>query len=71
MGNDVPHDLVPDLRDGLSRVQRIVLAELARASAELGRAKVPTVMRYGRVAERIDLTERELNQVLRSLGVQP
>ncbi|MCP5153541.1 MAG: hypothetical protein H6983_05215 [Ectothiorhodospiraceae bacterium] len=64
-----PNDWLPDVRDGLNRVQRIVLHELYRAQRELGREYVPTVMLYGRVVELVDLGEDEFQAVLRSLGV--
>jgi hypothetical protein len=62
-----PEDTLPDVRDGLSRAQRIVLEELAKARRELGRESVPTVLLYGRVVERLDLTESEFLAVLAAL----
>ena len=62
-------DIIPDVRDGLTRVQRVVLHELHLARRELGRESVPTVMLYGRVVERVDLSEEEFMSVLLSLGV--
>ena len=64
-----PHDWLPDVRDGLNRVQRIVLHELWQAQRELEREFVPTVMLYGRVVEHLDLSEEEFQAVLQSLGV--
>ncbi len=66
--NDL-YDLLPDVRDGLNRLQRIVLYELHRARQETGREQVPTVMLYGRVVEHVNLSEQEFQQVLQSLGV--
>ena len=66
--DDLLHDL-PDVRDGLTRVQRIVLYELWRAQRETGREFIPTVMLYGRVVEHVSITELELQVVLQSLGV--
>lgn len=63
------NDLLPDVRDGLSRVQRIVLYELHRARQETGRDFIPTVMLYGRVVEHIPLDEAQFQAVLQSLGV--
>ncbi|MFT5394736.1 MAG: hypothetical protein ACI8PT_004948 [Gammaproteobacteria bacterium] len=63
------YDTLPDVRDGLTRVQRVVLYEISRTSAETGRANVPTAMLYGRVLEHIDMSVDELQAVLRSLGV--
>ena len=63
------HDDIPDIRDGLTRIQRIVLLELDRARRETGRDSIPTVMLYGRVVEHVNLNEVEFQEVLRSLGV--
>jgi hypothetical protein len=61
---------LPDVRDGLTRLERIVLLELRRAASELGRPEglVPTTLLYGRVAERIDVTVDELQATLRRLS---
>ena len=64
-----PFDEIPDVRDGLTRTQRIVLREIAEAQRERGREYVPTAMLYGRVVEHVDLSEAEFQVVLRSLGV--
>ena len=64
-------DWLPDARDGLSRVQRVVMHELDRVRRETGRTRVPTLMLYGRVAERLNISESELQDVLASLGVGP
>ena len=63
-----PIDELPDVRDGLNRIQRIVLYELDRARRELGRDFVPTVMLYGRVVERVNISEERFQAVLQSLG---
>ena len=60
---------LPDVRDGLTRLQRIVLYELWKAQRETGREFIPTVMLYGRVVEHVSITELELQVVLQSLGV--
>lgn len=62
-----PREL-PDARDGLTRLERVVLVELARASRELGRQDVPTTLLYGRVVEKIDVSVEELEAVLQRLG---
>ena len=62
-------DVIPDVRDGLTRLQRIVLYELHKAQRETGREFIPTFMLYGRECEHTDLSEDDLQQVLRSLGV--
>jgi len=61
-------DRIPDARDGLSRVERIVLLVLAETERELGGRNVPMAMLYGRVAERIDLSRAELMSIVRRLA---
>ncbi|MCH9672429.1 MAG: hypothetical protein K0U93_13385 [Gammaproteobacteria bacterium] len=63
------NDDIPDVRDGLTRVQRVVLWELHKAQRELGREFIPTVMLYGRVVEHINMSEARFQSILRSLGV--
>ena len=62
---------LPDVRDGLTRKQRVVLYVLDQARKELGREFVPTVMLYGRVVEHINMSEAELYDILASLGAGP
>jgi hypothetical protein len=59
---------LPDVRDGLTRVERVVLLTLVEAQRELGRESVPLVLLYGRVLERIDVSEAELRAALARLG---
>ena len=42
------HDVIPDVRDGLTRPERIVLWQLSETQKELGGRSVPTAMLYGR-----------------------
>ena len=58
---------LPDARDGLTRLERIVLVELDRAARELGRPDVPTTLLYGRVLEHIDISVDELQATLQRL----
>ena len=58
-GMDENHDDIPDVRDGLTRLQRIVLYELSNAQRETGREFIRTVMLYGRVVECIDISEED------------
>jgi hypothetical protein len=57
---------LPDARDGLTRLERIILVELARLEAERG-GSVPTAMLYGRVVERIDVGVDEFQALLSRL----
>ena len=61
-------DHVPDVRDGLSRVERVVLATLARTQAELGNRSVSSAMLYGRVSEQLSISIEEFQRVLRRLS---
>lgn len=63
-----PEDELPDVRDGLTRVERIVLTTLSELQRERGGASVPTPMLYGRVVERVDISVDELQRVLRRLA---
>lgn len=66
-----PEDALPDVRDGLTRVERIVLYVLSETQRELRGRSVPTAMLYGRVVEHIDITEAELQRILqRMIGVK-
>ena len=67
MGDLLDH--VPDVRDGLTRAQRLVLFTLAETAKEIGRDSVPTAMLYGRVVERLDMSELQFQAILRSLGI--
>ena len=61
---------IPDVRDGLTRTERIILYVLHETQKELGDRSVPTVMLYGRVVEYVNLTEAELHDYLDRLGVK-
>lgn len=57
-------DRIPDVRDGLTRLERVILHVLAETERERGGADVPTTMLYGRVVERIDVSVAEFQAVL-------
>lgn len=60
---------LPDVRDGLTRLQRIILWQLRAAQAERPGHAVPTALLYGRVVEHIDVAledfQRELARLVR------
>ena len=62
-------DDVPDARDGLTRLERIILWQLRLAERERSGASVPTAMLYGRVVEHIDVSVDEFQAALQRLGV--
>ncbi len=61
-------DQIPDIRDGLTREERIVLWILHKTQEERGGANVPTAMLWGRVCEYIDMTPERLTAMLARLG---
>ena len=62
-------ETLPDVRDGLTRTERIILYVLHETQRELNGRNVPTVMLYGRVLEYVNLSETELHHYLYRLGV--
>jgi hypothetical protein len=56
-----------DARDGLTRLERIILWQLDLAQQETGRQSVPTAMLYGRVVEHINVSVQEFQRVLQKL----
>ncbi len=60
---------VADVRDGLTRVERVVLWQLGELQAEFPGRSVPTATLHGRVAEHVPVTEDELQRVLQRLVV--
>ena len=64
------HDILPDVRDGLNREERMVLWVLHEAQKEFTGLSIPTATLYGRVLEHIDMSVDELQTILRRLGAQ-
>lgn len=62
-----PRDRIPDVRDGLTRIERVILWQLAEAQKERGGRDVPTAMLYGRVVEHVDISVEELQRALMRL----
>ncbi len=63
----VSEALLPDVRDGLTPLERTILVELDRAQRELGRQSVPTALLYGRVVERLDVDVESFQRALQRL----
>lgn len=61
------YDNLPDVRDGLSRKERVVLYCIHQIQNERGGRNVPTAMLYGRVVEHIDMSVGELQSILQRL----
>jgi hypothetical protein len=64
MRNRDPHDDLPDVRDGLTRRERIVLWCLGELQAERGDRHVPTGMLYGSVVEHVNMSVEEMQSIL-------
>ncbi len=58
---------LPDVRDGLTRLERAILFVLDETQRERGGAAVPTAMLYGRVLELVDVSVEQFQAVLERL----
>ena len=65
-----PFNRVPDIRDGLTRAERVVLYVLHETQKERGDRNVPTAMLWGRVCEHLDMSPEELSEILARLGAR-
>jgi hypothetical protein len=65
-----PDEALPDVRDGLTRRERVVLYVLRQTQQERDGRKVPTAMLWGRVCEHCDLSPEELSAILARLGAR-
>lgn len=61
------NDDMPDMRDGLTRLERVILFELHELQKERGGRSAPTLMLYGRVLEHVDVSKARFQSVLRRL----
>lgn len=59
---------LPDVRDGLTRTERIVLTTLHALTQERGGRSVPTMELYGRVVEQVNLSQAEFQAILSRLA---
>lgn len=66
-----PNDQIPDVRDGLTRLERVILYVLHETQRELKGRNVPTTMLYGRVLEMIDVAEDEFRRALERVRNMP
>lgn len=60
-------DNLPDVRDGLTRKERIILHCIDKIQTELRGRNVPTPMLYGRVLEYVDMSVDEMQNILNKL----
>jgi hypothetical protein len=70
MSRDPIEDFVPDVRDGLTRRERVVLYVLRQTQAERGDRNVPTAMLWGRVCEHFYISPEDLSAMLARLGAR-
>src|ERR1700754_2773636 len=64
------YDKIPDVRDGLTREERIVLYVLHQTQQERGERNVPTAMLWGRVCEYFYISPNDLSEMLARLGAR-
>ncbi|APR77784.1 Hypothetical protein A7982_03131 [Minicystis rosea] len=60
-------DRIPDVRDGLTRVERVILVCLQKAQEEKRGRMVSTAMLYGRVVEHVNISVPEFQRLLQRL----
>ncbi len=60
-------DRLPDVRDGLTRLERVILWQLQVTQQERGDRGVPTAMLYGRVVEHVGVSVEEFQRTLARL----
>jgi len=65
-----PNDKLPDVRDGLTREERLVLWVLHETQKERGDRNVPTAMLWGRVCEHFYISPEDLSEMLARLGAR-
>ncbi|MBX7196919.1 MAG: hypothetical protein K1X94_33020 [Sandaracinaceae bacterium] len=65
-----PRDFIPDVRDGLTRAERVVIWQLSVLERERQGRNVPTAQLYGRVVEHVDMSVEELQRILVRLGAR-
>jgi hypothetical protein len=66
----VHHLPAPDVSDGLTREERVVLYVLHQVQMERGGRNVPTPMLWGRVCEYFYISPEELSEMLGRLGAR-
>ena len=61
---------IPDVRDGLTHEERVVLHVLHKTQRERGDRNVPTAMLWGRVCEHFYISPDDLSAMLARLGAR-
>ena len=62
--------MLPDVRDGLTAKERVVLYVLNETQQERGGRDVPTAMLWGRVCEHFYISPERLSELLAQLGAR-
>jgi hypothetical protein len=65
-----PRERLVDVRDGLTREERVVLWVLHETQKERGGRSVPTTMLWGRVCEHFYISPEDLSAMLARLGAR-
>jgi hypothetical protein len=60
-------DRIADVRDGLTRIERVVLHCLRELQKEQNGRAIPTAMLYGRVVEHVSISVAEMQSIMRRL----
>lgn len=60
-------DRLPDVRDGLTRLERVILWQLSVLEKERPNRNIPTAQLYGRVVEHVDVSVEEFQKVVARL----
>jgi hypothetical protein len=60
-------DRIPDVRDGLTRIERVILVCLKEAERERKGRMVSTAMLYGRVVEHVNISVPEFQRIMQRL----
>jgi len=64
MPNRDSRDYLPDVQDGLTHRERVVLWCLEELQEERGNRHVPTGMLYGSVVEHVNMSVEEMQSIL-------
>jgi hypothetical protein len=71
MPNHDPYDSLPEVADGLTHRERVVLWCLKALQEERGDRHVPTGMLYGSVVEYVDMSVEDMQRILVRLVGHP
>ena len=66
-----PYDDLPDVRDGLNRLERAVVYVMHQMEKEKPGRNIPTLQLYGRVVELVDCSKEEFQAVLNRMVNRP